>query len=164
MWTGYLECRIDFVSRLRPCFRRKYTGIAAIIALLALPACGKGLSGTYVKCVSVNAAASNLATYVFPDSSNFTYQVVPYTAANCLGMAGTSSASAGTYVEASSSVPDAQDITFSFGSGSLNGKTLYQIYKLDGNQLYLGDTSGANDGSSDARRPTSFETTSYAKQ
>lgn len=44
------------------------------------------------------------------------------------------------------------------------GTKSYDIYKISGSSLYLGDTGGTNDGSTDALRPISFETISATKQ
>jgi hypothetical protein len=44
------------------------------------------------------------------------------------------------------------------------GSTLYQLFAVRGNQLERGDTSDpSHDGSSDARRPTTFEETPFAR-
>jgi hypothetical protein len=136
--------------------------IPALVAL-SLVACGKGLSGTYVKCIPLNTTSSQQATYVFPDSSNFSYQLLVFPNLGCAGTASPQPMATGTYVEASSSVSNAQDITYSFASGNQNGTTLYQIFNLDGHNLFLGDTTTGN-GSSDALRPTALETTPYVKQ
>jgi hypothetical protein len=135
-------------------------GVAAFLAT----ACGKGLNGTYVKCVQVNTTASKRATYLFPDSSNFSYQVIVYATSDCSGEPNPQPSQAGTYAQASSKVSGAQNIDFSFTSGTLDGTSLYQIYKIDGNDLILGDVSSAQNGSSSELRPNALEATPYFKQ
>ncbi len=134
----------------------------AILAL-SLAACAKGLSGTYVKCASLNTASSQQSTYVFLDSTDFTFQSQAYSSTDCSGTGTPQPVASGTYSEANSSVSGAQDINFSFSSGNQNGTVLYQIFKLDGHNLFLGDATTGN-GSSDALRPTALEATPYVKQ
>lgn len=42
--------------------------------------------------------------------------------------------------------------------------TSYNVYKISGTALTMGDTSGSNDGSTAAKRPTTYESSSYTKQ
>jgi hypothetical protein len=149
---------------MEPC-RTRLPFTVALLVLSTLCACGKGLNGNYLKCIPINANSSKTGNFTFlSDGVSFGYQSSAYPAANCGGTPGTPAVSTGTYVTASSSVSGASNITFTFGSGPLNRTTLNQIYKLDGSNLYLGDTSGVTDGTSDANRPVTLEPVPYVRQ
>lgn len=61
--------------------------------------------------------------------------------------------------------------TFSTSGNNINylytgaSSTIYDIYQVNGFNLRVGDRSGANDGSSEATRPTGYDTSfQFTKQ
>jgi hypothetical protein len=72
--------------------------------------------------------------------------------------------SSGSFTESDSTVTDARSIDMTFSKGTLEGKTVYQIYRVDGDKLYLGDGSGVPFPLTSDKRPTALETTPYAKR
>jgi hypothetical protein len=49
------------------------------------------------------------------------------------------------------------------GTAIVPGSTIFDIAKVSGNTLTTGDTSGANDSSTAAKRPTALDVGSYTK-
>jgi DNA-binding transcriptional LysR family regulator len=136
------------------------------IALIFLPpvlsGCGKGLEGTYVRCLP-QVGVSKRTAYTFTGSKDVLLKVDAYTTIDCTGDVTTQVDTQGTIAEADTNAKDANGIDLVYTIGSLKGQTTYQIYKLEGNRLYWGDTGGANDSSTSDRRPTEFDPNPYVK-
>ena len=91
------------------------------------------------------------------NSGTFTLVTDYYASPGCTGTFIGTENSTGTYTLSN---PNKIDYTY---TGTVN--TIYDIYEISGNTLKLGDRSGAQNGSSDANRPTSYNATViYTKQ
>lgn len=105
--------------------------------------------------------------YVFQAGGTFAFNVVLYSDA-CQTQTQSYQVT-GTYVigAATTTPSDGTKIDFTVVDATLPGVNAgdksYDIYKVVGTSIYFGNSSGANDGSSDVLRPTTWSDTPFIK-
>ncbi|HET6410452.1 MAG TPA: hypothetical protein VFG53_00185 [Anaeromyxobacter sp.] len=166
---------------------RKTLRITSACATLGLAlACGSGgggsggsfqdeLQGSWKGCVPVNASTSTSVTFVI-SGTTFTATPTGFGTPDCSGVGLQAPAQSGTLsigspvnVQLNGQTVSAYEVDQTITSPPAFAGTTYNLAYVDTtftpNRLYLGDTSGTNDGHDAAHRPTALATALYfAKQ
>jgi hypothetical protein len=152
--------------------------LAVAAALVMASACGGGSSGgdpaasfraaiqgTWYTCQSTGTSYEKISLTV--NGSAFTEAITSYTAAACTGTGTPMGSGTGTIVIGSSVTANlgAVSVTAWQINPTFGGTTSYDLAYIDAgvtpNRLYLGDSSGVNDGTTAAKRPTALDPTFF---
>lgn len=161
--------------------------LAATAVLVTASACGgsssdgggggsgleASLQGTWVApCQVFGATASERSTIVF-SGLNFTSTFRTYANSTCTGTGTVQETSTGSFVVGSTvtvtlgSTP-VTAYQISGTSSDFPGETFYDLAYVDTaatpDRFYMGDTSGVNDGTTAAKRPTALDTSIYLEK
>jgi len=142
---------------------RSFTLVLSLACLVGVAGCAKGLSGTFkTGCIVDEPGASSVTTATF-DDDKFSGVITSYANETCAAPS-ISTTIAGSFKESASSIDGATNIDSTFTEpADLAGTIVYDIYKLDGNSLFFGD-SATGDGTTPALRPSRLESSaSYSK-
>lgn len=134
-------------------------GLMAVM-WVAVSACGGGLKGTWESACDNNGdGTSEKEQLVFEDDTWENKELNFAASADCSGSSTETSQAKGTYEEGgdSEAVDGATNLNFTV-TGS---NPVYTIYKIDDDKLFTGTSDGTNNGTTEALRHRTLDTTDF---